>query len=442
MTFQISEIRKRVAPLTAYIKNLSRHRHTDYGLIVSATVLGIAVGFAIFLFHSGVSFSEQLFDRFFTAAQSNPLSFLRFLLFPLITAFGGLLVGILNQTIFKGITDEGLATVHRTVEKEEGKMDNRTSLRAILTAALSIGSGGGAGREAPTVLMGASIGSTLGRILRLKTEQLKILCAAGAAAAISGIFNAPLGGIVFAVEAILGHLGVQSFLPLVISSVMATATSRLFLGNMPILIAPAAMDIAPQDYFFLALAGVASGGVALYFLKSYRWAHKRVEARLAKYSEYLRPAIGGLGAGLLFAFLPSMLETTYEPINMAILGQGALLIAVLTVLFKPFSAALTLGSGGAGGTFAPAMKVGATFGFAFGYVLQLVIPGTPPGLYALVCCAAVLAATYRMPLTGGILVFEISRNYGLILPLMFASVFATFIVHRSGIQTFNPARSK
>lgn len=441
MRKKLERMRTLLLPLSNNLKNIPDYRHTDFGLIVSTTILGIVVGFAIYLFHAGVSLSESFFNRFFTAAESNPLSFLRFLFFPLITAFGGLLVGIANQMFFRGVREDNLASVHHAIKEEGGVMSGRVSLKALLTAALSIGSGGGAGREAPTVVLGASIGSTLGRLLRLKPDQLRTLCGAGTAAAISGIFNAPLAGVVFAIEAVVGSLTVKSFIPLVISSVMATATSRLFLGDRPILITPGLLTITLEDYAFLAVAGMASGGVAIYFLKVYSWAFRNVNMTLMPVAPYLRPAIGGLGAGFLVALLPTMLETTYEPVNLAILGRGALLIAVLTVLLKPLSTALTLGSGGAGGTFAPALKVGAMFGFAFGYVLQMMFPGTSPGLYALVCCAAVLAGCYRMPLAGGLLIFEISRNYGLILPLMFASVFATFIVHRSGVSTFNPSIS-
>lgn len=438
----VDRFRAMLRPLSTNLKDLPTYRHTEYGLILSCAVLGIVVGLAVFVFHAGVSLSEHFFRRFFVAAESNPLSFLRFLFFPLITAFGGLLVGVLNQTFFKNIEQENLAAVHRAVKEEEGVINERASLKAILAAALSIGSGGGAGREAPTVVLGASIGSTLGRILRLKKDQLRVLCGAGTAAAISGIFNAPLAGVVFAVETVIGHLSVQSFIPLVISSVMATATSRLFLGDRPILITPGLVTITLEDYAFLALAGLASGGVAIYFLKVYARCQRMVQLTLSGVAPWLRPAIGGLGAGFLVALLPTMLETTYDPVNLAILGRGTLMVAVLTVLLKPLSTALTLGSGGAGGTFAPAMKVGSMFGFAFGYVLQYFIPGTSPGVYALVCCGAVLAGTYRMPLAGGLLLFEISRNYGLILPLMFVSVFATFLVHRSGIKTFNPSVSQ
>jgi CIC family chloride channel protein len=418
------------------LKKLSGYRHTEYGLIVSSTILGIAVGFAIAIFHLSVAFCEGIFDKFFLAANTYPV--LRYLFFPFIVAAGGLMVGVLNSTLFKGVEDEGLDSVVNAVSRDGVLIHRRSSLKAILTAAFSIGSGGGAGREAPTILLGASVGSNLGRLLRLRSDQLRILGAAGASAAISGIFNAPLGGIVFGIETIIGEVSVNAFVPLVIASVMATGTSRLFLGDSPILVAPPVQSVQLQDYFLLALVGMLSGGIALYYLKSYNWCFDKTEELLKRFPDYLRPALGGLAQGILVALLPTMLETTYDPINLAIAGTGTLLIAALSVLIKPFSTAITLGSGGAGGTLAPALKIGALFGFAFGFLLRLVVPGTSPGLYALVSTAAVLAGCYRMPLTGGILVFEICRNYNLILPLMFASIFATFVVQRAKVSTFNP----
>ncbi len=417
------------------LKKLSGYRHTEYGLILSSTILGISVGLAIALFHIVVSFFEGVFNQFFLAADAHEV--LRYVFFPFIVAAGGLIVGILNATLFKGVEDEGLNSVVEAVSRD-GTLHRRSSLKAILTAAFSIGSGGGAGREAPTILLGASVGSNLGRVLRLRPDQLRILGAAGAAAAISGIFNAPLGGMVFAVETIIGEINVSAFVPLVISSVMATATSRLLLGDTPILVAPPTQVVLLRDYFLLALAGIMSGAIALYYLKVYKWFFSKTRMVVEKLPLYIRPALGGLAQGILVAVLPTMLETTYDPINLAIAGTGTLLVAIASVLAKPLSTALTLGSGGSGGTLAPALKIGALFGLAFGILLKVFLPSTSPGLYALVSTAAVLAGCYRMPLTGGILVFEICRNYSLILPLMLASILSTFIVQRTRIQTFNP----
>ena len=431
----LQRVKNVFASLIDELRKLSHYRHTDYGLILSSSILGISVGLAIAAFHLVVSFSEGVFSEFFLAASTYPV--LRYIFFPFIVAAGGLFVGMLNATVFKGVKDEGLNSVVDAVNRD-GKLHRRSSFKAILTAALSIGSGGGAGREAPTILLGASVGSTLGRVLRLRTDQLRILGAAGSAAAISGIFNAPLGGIVFAIETIIGEVNVGTFVPLVVSSVLSTATCRLFLGDSPILVAPPRQLLVLHDYFLLALVGILSGGIALYYLKMYTWCFKKTEQLLEGYPLFVRPALGGLVQGVLVALLPTMLETTYDPINLAIAGTGTLLVAALSVLVKPFSTAITLGSGGAGGTLAPALKIGALFGFAFGFLLQMLVPSTSPGLYALVGTAAVLAGCYRMPLTGAILVFEICRNYDLILPLMFAAIFAAFIVNRAKIRTFNP----
>ncbi len=431
----LTQLRVWYAAALESLRRVPSYRHTDYGLIISSSLLGIAIGGAVPLFHFVVAYASGRFDDFFLAAETYPT--LRYLFFPFIVAAGGLFVGVLNATVFRGIKDEGLNSVVEAVNRD-GRLHRRSSLKAILNAALSIGSGGGAGREAPTILLGASIGSTLGRTLRLRTDQLRVLGAAGAASAISAIFNAPLGGIVFAVETMIGEVNVSAFVPLVISSVMATATTRLFLGDSPILVTPPKMILSLHDYFLLVLVGVLSGGIALYYLRMYKWCFAKTEKLLHGFPEFIRPALGGLAQGVLVALLPTMMETTYDPINLAIAGTGTLLVAAITVLLKPFSTAITLGSGGYGGTLAPALKIGALFGFTFGFLLQLLVPGTSPGLYALVGTAAVLAGCYRMPLTGAILVFEICGNYHLILPLMLASIFSAFVVQRAKLTTFNP----
>lgn len=413
------------------------YRHTEAGLIFIAAIVGTAVGGSVVVFHEAVGYAEGFFRGFF--AQATSTGWLRFILFPVITAAGGLAVGVLRATVFAKIPDDDLATVERSVQGHADPTDRQGWIKAIMTAALSIGSGGGAGREAPTVVVGASVGSALSHVFRLHREHQRTLSGAGTAAAISGIFNAPLGGVLFAVELIFGDLRLRSFIPLVVSSVMSTAIVRLFLGNESLLVSPAYSAVSLSDFAILAVAGMASGGIALYFLRTFRWWHDRTRRYVSRWPIMLRPAIGGLGAGMLVAFLPSLLETTYQPVNEAIRGHGVLALAALTVLVKPVSAAFTLGSGGAGGTFAPALKTGALFGFCVGSLLSIVIPNVNPGTYALVCTAAVVAGTYRIPLTAAILAFEISQNYELILPLLFASVFAAFVIGRADIPSFHPA---
>lgn len=446
------------------IGSIRRYRHTDWGLLISAGLVGILIGFAVAIFHWAMEYGESIFHTIYHEASS--LIHWQLIIFPLIPALGGLGLGILQKTLFRSATIEGMDSLIHTLVYRNGKMNWRNSFKSIVYAALQIGSGGGAGREGPTIVLGSSLGSTFAQILRLRPQQMRILCGSGGAAAISAIFNAPLGGIVFALEAIIGGTSIRAFTPLVISSVLATATTRILVGNNPLIVSPQIMNVNIMDYFLLALAGMMSGFVAIYYLKTFdktsQWTLKVVK----KFPDMLRPAIGGLMAGIVLLFLPTMLETTYSPINDVIAGNGLPLIknsilqnlpnllsptnitlllifvSIATVILKPISNAFSLASSGVGGTMAPVLKVGAMFGFVLGSLLQLVYPNASPGLYALVCAGAVLAGTFQVPLTGGIILFEISRNYNLILPLVFSSVFASFIVQRSGVRTFNPLQKE
>lgn len=412
------------------------YRHTEMGLIITSMVIGIAIGFSIVLFHWVVSSFDSFFSSFHYMAED--VQYIQFLVFPLIAGFGGLLVGILNHTAFKNLRADGIPFVIHAINFKQGVLPFFLSVRAIINSALSIATGGGAGREAPTVLLGASVGSGLGQFFNLSSNQLKLLAASGAAAAIAGIFNAPLGGIVFALEIIIGTVSIQSFVPIVIASVMSTATARFFLGNQPILVDPPNYQIFWFDYFIVIILAVIAGLVSVYYLKTFHSTKIFVKRKLLKLHPILKPAIGGLGAGLLLAMVPYLLETNYEPINTTIVGEGVWFLALATILLKPISNAITLGSGGEGGTFAPSMKTGAMVGFLFGLVLTYFLPETNIGIYALMGAAALISGTYLAPLTGTIIIFEISRNYGLILPIMMVSVISIVIVRRFNVRSFNP----
>jgi chloride channel protein, CIC family len=447
-------------PAVEAFGNIRRYRHTDYGLIISSAAVGIIIGVFIVIFHNTMEYAEVLFKKLDINVSSDiPIQHLLFIFIP---ALGGLGIGLLQKTWFRGATVQSLHTVVNALVNREGKINPVNSLKSIIYAALSLSSGGGAGREGPTIALGASLGSSFAQLTRLRPQQLRVLCGAGAAAAISGIFNAPLGAIVFALEGMIGETSIRTFVPLVISSVLATATTRLFMGNTPLLIAPALANVSLADYFLLALAGVLSGYVAIYFLKTYNGTINFTEKKLLKVPEVWRPALGGLAAGIMLLMLPTMWETTYSPINNVIAGEGMpitrnsifeyllpffnqeniiflfMMVAAATVLVKPISNAVTLGSGGAGGTMAPVIKVGAMFGFCFGSMIQFLFPETSPGLYAIVCAGALLAGAFQVPLAGAIILFEICHNYDLILPLIFSSVIASFIVQKSGVKTFNP----
>lgn len=443
LTAVLSFLRERTPKLFLTLEKKSRHllliRHTEIGLIISASLVGICVGLAIVVFHRVMEIFEAGFNLIYEASEQTVAWSV--IAIPLICMLGGLSVGILNKFLFDGIDDEGLKSLVRDLKLKDGVMPKRTAIKAMLNASISISSGGGAGREAPTIMLGASVASTIGQFLLLRKGQMRILVVAGSAAAISGIFNAPLGGLVFALEGIVGQTTLRSFVPIVVASVLSTAVARVFFGNSPLLLTPTYHAVQLSDYFLLALAGISSALVAIYYLKVFSAVCRWTKEHSQRFNPIVRPALGGLATGVLLMFLPTLLETSYQPINQALSGNGVVWVAIATICLKPVSNALTIASGGAGGTLAPAMKVGAMFGFCFGFLLQKLGVDTSIGLYALVCAAAVLAGTYAMPLSGAVILFEISHNYDLILPLLFTSVFASFMVRRSKIETFNPIQN-
>lgn len=422
--------------LTSLLQRASLYRFTDDALLLSAAIVGLVVGLAIVVFHLVLEGFDHVLATL--APRSVDVTSWTALLVPLITAAGGLSVGFLKHFVFRDVTHHGLHSVSASFRDAERPMTWRHAAHAVLLSSLSIATGGGAGRESPTVVLGASLAATFGNLGRMDRRHIRVLGAAGAAAAISGIFNAPLGGILFAVEAITGELRARTFVPIVVASVLATTAVRTILGNHPLLIAPVAAPLQLLDYPLLAVAGVASAGVAAFYLRAFGWAQRHTVALLASVHGIVRPAIGGFAVGLPLMVLPALLETTYQPVNEAIAGQGLWWMALATIVLKPVTNAVTLASGGEGGTFAPALKTGALFGFCLGSALHMVIPTVSPGLFALVCAGAVIAGTFRAPLTGAILLFEVSSNYGMLLPLLFSAVFSVYAMRKLGIPTFNP----
>ena len=411
-------------------------RLTDEGLLVVSVLSAMVVGLAIAVFHLGLTYAESWFHWLGTSVDLG----LTVLTVPLLAALGGLTVGVLKRTMFRDlVAHEGLETVVHLADDQGHAPGFLHGLRALLLSTISIATGGGAGREAPTIILGASMASTVGRLVVLRPSQIRIIGAAGAAAAISGIFNAPLGGIVFAIEIISGDIKSKTFIPVVISSVVSTSVVRLLLGNHILLRTPAFLDaLSMVDLGLLAIAGVLSAFVALYYLRTYRITHVFIRSSFQSLPFILRPMFGGLLAGIPLIFLPALLETSYEPINNAIAGIGVLWISIATIVLKPVTNAITLASGGEGGTFAPSLKVGALFGYCLGMAAEYVVPGVPPGMFALVCAGAVVSGTFSAPLTGAIVIFEISGNTSLLVPLLLSSVVCHFVVRRFALQTFNP----
>ena len=405
----------------------------DNYLLVIGGITGLLGGIGAIIFHEAIDFIEHTFfhapgEIFGSKSLLDNDSIGVSILIILIPAIGGLLVGLLAHFFEKGEKGEGIPNVITAVASKGGVIKGAIAIKKIIGSALSIGTGGAGGKEGPIVQIGASIASSFGRFLNLSQDRLKILVGCGAAAGLSAAFNAPLGGAIFAMEIILRTFRARTFSPIIISSVIATALSRGYLGNEP------AFSIAKYDLvsnvelIFYVVLGLLSGLAAIYFVRVFYFIEDMF-GKLDKIPPYLKPAFGGLLVGIIGLYLPGVYGFSYESINGVLANNLDLVIVIALLIMKPIATAFTIGSGGNGGTFAPSLFAGAMLGGAFGQIVGMLFPEltAPAGAYALVGMAAVVAGTTHASLTALIMTFEMTNNYKIILPLMLTIIIATTV---------------
>jgi CIC family chloride channel protein len=357
-----------------------------------------------------------------------------------VPAVGGLVVGLLVKHFSPESRGHGVAEVIEAVHAHGGKIPARVAGWKGLTAAISIGSGGSVGREGPVVQVGATVGSTIGQHLAVTRGSLTTLVAAGAAAGIASSFNAPIAGATFALEIILLDFGVRSFAPIVLASVTSVITAQSLIGQVQEIARPGYEMVSALEIGPYALLGVIAGLVSLLYVKALAWtedtfagaAGGRLGRLLARLPAHWKPALGGALLGVLGLLVPRALGTGYETMNAALLGQLGLGVLVAVLAGKLVGTSLTLGSGGSGGSFFPAMVLGATLGGAFGTVVHVLFPHATAsaGAYALVGMGAVVAGATLAPLTGIVMLFELTGNYEIVLPLMVTCGIAAAMMHR------------
>ncbi len=410
-------------------KKLGRFTRSESVLILIAAGIGIAAGGVILLFNWIVEFAGEYFLELFALSHEN--EYWQYLLIPLIPALGGLAVGILQTYGFKAKPGHGVPEVILASRFSRGRIQRRVILQKLLTGALSIGSGGGGGREGPIIHVGAAVGIAIANLFRLTRDQSRTLIACGAAAGISGIFNAPMGGVMFVLEVILGDFRLKTFTPVVVSSVAATAITRNVYGSFALVNAPSGFSIHLPEYLLFAVLGVIMGLMSAYFTRVIITVEK-LSQRYLQTTEVLRPAVGGLLAGILILFLPQLMEQTYTPVNDALHASLPIWLMLVVAFLKPWHTAVTTGTGGTGGVFAPALKSGAMIGAVFGLIMMSLFPDlvTTPTAYALSGMGAILAGTMHAPLTGILILIEISNDYSIVLPAMLTAILATVIAQR------------
>lgn len=240
-----------------------------------------------------------------------------------------------------------------------------------------------------------------------------------------------MGGVMFALEVILGDFRLKTFTPIVVASVAATAITRNFYGNKSLVTPAADLHIVLPEYILFVVLGIVMGFMSAYFIRTVIFVENKCKTLLPQ-NPLLKPAVGGLLVGIMVVFFPLLMEQTYVPVNDALNSKIPILILIVVALLKPIHVALTTGSGGTGGVFAPALKSGAMIGSAFGFGMMALFPGTvnSPAVYALCAMGAILAGTMHAPMTGVLILVEISGDYSMILPAMLTATITTLIAQR------------
>ncbi len=396
-------------------------------MIIVAIVIGVLGGFAgigiraMILWISELSFGAG--SNFLENVMNT--SWYWILIIP---AIGGLIVGPIIYFLAPEAKGHGVPEVMEAILLRGGAIRPRVAFLKAVASAITIGTGGSVGREGPIIQIGSSLGSMVGQFFKVPTRRLKTLVGCGAAAGIAAAFNAPIAGALFAVEIILMDFAVAQFSPIVISSVMATVISRSFEGDFAAFIVPKYELISPYEIGFYFILGALSGVAAFMFIKALYFSEDLFDNRM-NLPGYVKPAIGGLLVGFIALKFPQTMGVGYDSINNALYGNMIWYIAFALIFIKIIATSITLGSGGSGGIFAPSLFMGAMLGYFFGSFVHQYFPDitASPGAYALVAMGGLVAGTTRAPITAIIIVFELTNDYHIILPLMITCIISTIL---------------
>ncbi|MFJ9543789.1 chloride channel protein [Streptomyces sp. NPDC101225] len=357
---------------------------------------------------------------------------------------GGLLYGPLVSRFAKEARGHGVPEVMLSVAQRGGRISPKVAVVKTLASGLCIGSGGSVGREGPIVQIGSALGSTLGRVTRATEGRMKLLVACGAAGGIAATFNAPLAGVFFAMELILGTFSAEAFGATVLASVTASVIGRAAFGDNAFLALPDFHVDHLTQYALFAALGVGAAAVGVGFSR-FLYLIEDACDWIWRGPEWLRPAVGGLLLGLVLLALPEMYGVGYPVLQKATEGGYAVGFLLLLLVGKMLATSLTIGIGGSGGVFAPSLFIGAMLGSAYGIGVHHLLPDSAGavGAYALVGMGAVFAGAARAPITAVVILFELTGEYSIILPLMLAIVLATAVsrlVTRDTIYTLKLRR--
>lgn len=403
--------------------------------MVVATLVGFVSGLAAVLLKTLVHYLQHWIEAI-------PVSRFAYLLFP---AVGLVVCVFIIRNFFGGQIERGIAMVLRAIARRASFIPLSHTYSHVITSSVTVGLGGSAGLEAPIVATGSAVGSNMGRISDLNYQERTLVIACGAAAGISAVFNAPIAGVIFAVEVLLAETVVSYFIPLIIASVAGVLCSKIILQEDVLFNFVLKQNFDYKNVPFYILLGVLAGFVSLYYARIF----KAVEGRLhhSKTNVYVKAVMAGAILMAMCFLFPPLFGEGYMSVKAVANGTlntftdnsrlfsllddnwGLFAFTAFIVLFKPVAAAVTIGGGGNGGNFAPSLFTGSYLGFAFSKLLNN-IPWIkiPEGNFSLVGMAGVLSGVMYCPLTAVFLIAEITNGYELFIPLMIVSSLSFFIV--------------
>ena len=421
---------QRIRPAVRISQKLERFLGGEHVyLLALAAIVGVFGGFGAVLFRKMI----ELFNAVAFPGGSS-LAALRetpWYLVVLPPAIGGLVVGPMVHLLAREAKGHGIPEVMDAVANHGGRIRRRVVAVKIIASAITIGTGGSVGREGPIAQIGAGLGSSIGRFLGFDGNRLIVMVGCGAAAGMAATFNAPIGGVMLAIEVIIGSASISIFSPLVVASVMGTVVTRVMYPDETVFLdAPPYSLLSTVELPLYVILGVISGLFALAFTRGSclvedLWEKLPIPAGLTA-------VLGGAVVGVMAIAFPEVLGVGYETIHIPLHSGGTFGMLILLAFLKIIATSTTLGSGGSGGVFAPSLFVGACVGGAFGMALEYLLPGqtATSGAYALVGMGAVMAGATHAPITAIIMLFELTNDYHIILPLMLSCIISAVLASK------------
>ncbi|MGH7497834.1 MAG: chloride channel protein [Gemmatimonadales bacterium] len=404
--------------LAGWVNDL-RRRESQLALVLSL-VIGALVGLVVVAF---ILLTGRLAARMYPAGGAG----WRRILIP---TLGSLVTGYLLYRYFPFARGSGVPQTKTAVFIHDGRISFRTVLGKFFCCSASLASGIALGREGPAVQIGAGLASVIARRLGLSKDQVKALIPVGGAAALAAAFNTPIAAVLFSLEEIMGDLHAPILGSVVLSSATSWMVLHLVLGDEPLFHVTGYHLVNPVEFAVYAVLGVVGGLGSVWFVKLLLALRQRF-LDLPTWTTWFQPVAGGLTVGLMGYFHPQVLGVGYSEVEKALAGDMVLKVVVILAVLKIIATAVCYASGNAGGIFGPSLFIGAMIGASVGSVAHLLLPNytAGPGAYALVGMGTAFAGIVRTPLTSVIMIFELTRDYTIIVPLMISNLIAFFISH-------------